>query len=177
MSTTDLISAERSTSKVAALFDDEATARTAAADLRQALGLADGQVMVIAPGDPAPGRKLEPEGPGILRTMIRSHLSLGLAGAAVGAVVFGLVHWQQVPFVTSSPVAAALALIGFCAMAGLLLGGLLTLRPDHDPYIQAVRSALTAGRSAVVVHAFSVEQQAQARDWLQSRGGETTTTL
>ena len=63
------------------------------------------------------------------------------------------------------------------AIGGLFLGGLVTLRPDHDRYIQAVRQAIAACRSAVVVHALSMQQQREAARFLAERGGEVTRTL
>ena len=68
-------------------------------------------------------------------------------------------------------------LVAFGAVAGLMFGGLVTLRPDHDPFINRVREALGEGRSAVVVHAFSREQNAQARELLQHASDDVVSTL
>ena len=61
--------------------------------------------------------------------------------------------------------------------AGVMFGGLVTLRPDHDPLILKVQQATRAGRSAVVVHAFSHAQGAQARELLQQASDEVVSTL
>ena len=73
--------------------------------------------------------------------------------------------------------AAALALLFFGAVAGLMLGGLVALRPDHDRYVEAARDAMESGNTTVVVHAFSGEQADQAADLLRAQGGEVTATL
>ena len=68
-------------------------------------------------------------------------------------------------------------LLGFGITAGLFLGGLVALRPDHDRLVNATHDAMQEGRGTVVVHAFSSEQQQAAADFLSSRGGEVSKTL
>lgn len=171
-----LLTAEVSSSKVAAVFADEATAREVAARVRAGLELSDAQVQVVTPADARPGRKLEPESHGIFRTMIRAHVILGIGGALAGAAIFGVMWAMAIPYIVNSAVMAATVLVAFGAVAGLMLGGLVTLRPDHDPYIIKVSDALQEGRCVVVVHAFSREQSTQARDSLERAGGEVVAT-
>ena len=70
MSVLSSLTGEISDSKVAAVFDSEDRARSAALEIRSRLGLRDSQVQVISPHDRHPGRKLLPEGRGIFRTII-----------------------------------------------------------------------------------------------------------
>ncbi|MEO6519210.1 MAG: hypothetical protein ABIO17_09495, partial [Pseudoxanthomonas sp.] len=135
MASDHAFSAELSNSKVAAIFADPVVARETAGRLRQALQLEEAQVQLIGPGDPLPGRKLEPESGGIFRTMLRAHLRLGLLGGVAGAVVFAVLWNKGIPYIVNSAMVAAAVLVGFGAVGGLFLGGLMTLRPDHDPYI------------------------------------------
>ena len=171
------VTGELSNSKVAAVFPREAAARAAAQAVAAALDLDAAQVQVITPSEPHPGRKLEPESRGIWRTIVVAHVRLGIVGAVVGVVAFAVLHAIGLPFITASPVAAALILLGFGAVAGLMLGGLVSLRPDHDRYVEATRDAMEAGNTTVVVHAFSVEQRHQAAEFLRGQGGEVTSTL
>lgn len=171
------LTGEVSNSKVAAVFANEAAAREVAARVRSTLQLADTQVQVITPADRTPGRKLEPESEGILRTLIRAHVVLGLLGVVAGAVVFGVLWARGLPWIVNSAVMAAAVFVAFGAMGGLMLGGLVTLRPDHDLYINKVYDALGEGRSAVVVHAFSRQQNAQAEALLKGASGEVVSTL
>lgn len=171
------ITEEVSNSKVAAIFTSEAVAREQAARLRGALELAEAQVVVVTPRSSMPGRKLEPESHGIFRTMVWAHAKFGVLGALAGVVVFGILWSRGIPYIVNSPWLAGFALLFFGAVAGLMLGGLVSLRPDHDPYLMKVMGALGEGKSAVVVHAFSAEQRNQAQDWLQQAGGETIATL
>ena len=171
------LSGEVSNSKVAAVFASQTEARRVAAALTEAMSLDAAQVQVIAPGEPHPGRKLEPEPRGIWRTIVLAHLKLGLVGAVAGLLLFAVLLGAGVPFIASSPIAAALVLLFFGTVAGLLLGGLVALRPDHDRYVLAARDAMSEGNSTVVVHAFSAGQRDQAVEFLRSQGGEVTATL
>ena len=171
------VTGEVSNSKLAAVFDSDAQARDAAAALVAATGLQSAQVKVIAPDEPDANIKLEPEGQGIWRTIVTAHLRLGILGAVLGAVAFGIMMWIGLPFVARSPVAAGLVTVSFGAVAGLLFGGLVSIRPDHDRYVQATHDAMDARRTTVVVHALSREQLQQAKAFLAERGGDVTGTL
>lgn len=172
-----LVTGEVSNNKLVAVFAAPEAARAAAAAAIAQLALQPAQVRVIAPGAADVGIQLEPEGGGIWRTIVVAHLWLGLAGVVTGALVFVLLVALGVAFVVSSPWAAGLALVAFGGVAGLLLGGLVSLRPDHDPYIHATRDALATGRSVVVVHALSAGQRATAAELLAGQGGDVTQTL
>ncbi len=171
------ITTEASGRKVAALFDSSHRAREVANRLCGTLQLGQAQVRVISPGDRHIGRQLEPEDKGIFRTMLRAHALLGALGAVVGALAFGVLWWMGVGMVVHAAPAAAFALVVFGTLGGLMLGGLVTLRPDHDAYINRVQEALGERRHAVVVHALSHEQAKAAREQLQAVGGEVVSTL
>jgi len=171
------LTGERSDHKVAGIFPDRDAARRAAEELRDLLALEASQLEVLYPGVEGVNRALEPEQAGIFHTILRSHAWLGLAGAAAGIVVFGLLYVLGLPLVLQSAWPAALVLAFFGAIAGMLLGGLVSLRPDHDPYISRVRAGLEAGASAVVVHAFDLAQRGKAEEALQARGADTIRTL
>lgn len=177
MSETSPITGELSNSKVAAVFTDASLARQAADEVARSLSLGSAQVQLVTPDEPHPGRKLEPESRGIWRTIVVAHVRFGIAGAVVGVLGFAALYAMGIPFIVSSPVASALVMLFFGAVAGLLLGGLVSLRPDHDRYVEAMREAMAAGRTTVVVHAFSAAQRDQAAELLRARGGEVTSTL
>lgn len=177
MTDTPVLSGEYSNSKVAAVFATAEAATAAAREVAAALNLGDAQVQLLAPGEIAPGRRLEPESRGIWRTIVVAHARLGVVGVVAGLLVFAALHAMGIAFVVRSPVASALILLAFGGVAGLMLGGLVALRPDHDRYVLAAREAMEAGRPTVVVHAFSATQADQAADLLRARGGEVTSTL
>src|SRR5690606_24769576 len=135
MCTLSPVTGETSDTKAAAIFDDEGRARRIAAMQRRRLGLRQSQVPLLTRRDRHPGRKLEPENKGIFRTMLMAHVKLGLVGAAVGGALFVLLYLSGLQLVTSSPGFAAAVIIAYGGVFGLMAGGLVTLRPDHDPYI------------------------------------------
>ena len=171
------VTGEVSNSKLAAVFNNEAAARAAATAVIAETNLQPTQVKVITPDEPHPGIKMEPEGGGIWRTIIKAHIRLGLLGLVAGALLFALLRWLNVPAVVQSPWAAGMVMIAFGGVGGLFLGGLTSLRPDHDRYIQATRDAIAERRTTVVVHALSEEQLSQANGVLSARGAEITRTL
>lgn len=109
--------------------------------------------------------------------MIRAHIWLGLAGAVLGLLAFGNMLALGVQFIVLSPWWSALLLIGFGTIGGLMLGGAVSLRPDHSPYIAASREALQQGKYVVVVHATSADELEQAEAILKPNAGETVRTL
>jgi hypothetical protein len=168
---------EISPHKVAAIFDDAEQARRAADGVRAALALPGPHVQVITPDSQRPGRQLEPESHGIFSVMMKAHAALGVAGFLGGLLLFWLLWQRHQPFIVSNPWAAAGAIVFFATMGGLMLGGLVTLRPDHDGYILGVLEACRDGRSAAVVHARTTEELEAASACLGSAGGQLLSTL
>ena len=173
----NLVTGEVSSSKLAAAFASRTAARAAADALVAHTDVTSAQVRLVEPDEPDIGIKLEPEGGNIWRTIVLAHARLGVLGAVAGLIVFAILALQGVRFVTSSPWAAGGAFVFFGTTAGLFLGGLVSLRPDHARYIDAARAAQADGRTTVVVHALSAEQRSRAADFLSGRGGEVTQTF
>lgn len=168
---------EQSFSKVAALYADELSARAAAARVRDAFGLAETQVRVVTPDEPHPGHKIEPESRGILRTLIKAHITFGLLGLLAGLVLFAVLWGVGLEAVRSSPWFAGVSLAMFGIMFGLLAGGLVTLRPDHDKLIVTVMEAIAEGRYAVVAHPVDRVQREKISTLLAQTSGEVVGTL
>ncbi|UWX04672.1 riboflavin biosynthesis protein RibA [Pseudoxanthomonas sp. NC8] len=169
---------ELSDSKVAAVFDGEQEARLIARQTQRTLGLSSGKVQVVTPHDARPGRKMEPEDRGIFRTLVIAHYKLGLVGIGLGLLLYVTLYAAGLEAVVASCLSLAAALIiGYGGVFGLMAGGLVTLRPDHSPYVAKIRAALKEGRCAVVVHAHDDDERDRARDVLAAHGGETIRTL
>ncbi len=168
---------EKATTKIAAFFDTEDQLDTVAATLRARAQLQAGQLRTVRPGEHDFGRKLEPEGRGITRTAIRSHLILGLAGLAVGFIAWLALYLAGVTAIISSPGFGAGAFLFFGAIAGLLLGGLITARPDHQLVIQPVRTASEEGRWSLIVHPTDPQQCDAVMQVLEDQGVEAVRTV
>ncbi len=171
------LTGEVSNSKLAATFGSESAARAAAAAVATEAGLEPAQIKLITPDEPDPGIKLEPEGRGIWRTIVVAHIWLGIAGVVVGALAFALLMWLDIPAIVNSPALAGSLLLFFGGVAGLLVGGLVALRPDHDRYVLATQEAMARDCTTVVVHALSADQATQAANILSRLGGNVTRTL
>lgn len=171
------LTGEVSNSKLAAVFNTEAAARAAMAAVIADAGLQAAQVKLVTPAEPHPNIKLQPEGQGIWRTILLAHAWLGIAGVLVGGLVFAFLMWKGVTLVVSSPVVAGIAFVFLGAVGGLMLGGLVALRPDQDRYVQATHDAAASDRSTVVVHALSGAEADRANAVLARLGAEVTRSL
>ena len=170
MTLSTLFFAEQSLVKLAASFRDGNRAARIALAVRGLPGMHDDQVQVIHPHDREWGRKVEPENAGIWRTALQAHLACGALGLAIGAVVFAAFYAFGVRAVTATPTLALIAMVLLATMLGLIGGGVLTVRPDHEGILQAVRQAVHAGLWTVVVHPVSAAQQLAAERVLRATG-------
>lgn len=159
-----LIFGERSLTKVAAIFPGKNEAENAAKRVKQTARLDDPQVYVVGPkdgttpGSPAFSRKLEPEQGGIWHTLIRAHVFFGVVGLILGSLLYLAFFSADSAAVKSMPGMSFVAIAFFGMLIGLLVGGLLTARPDHARVISTVRRAITDGRWAVVIHPLTQSQ-------------------
>lgn len=174
---------EKSLTKVVGLFPTQGQAEAAAQGVLKTPGMVPGQARVLGPQDAKIsrselfGRTMEPEQRGIFRTLFITHGITGMAGATVGLLLYFWLYRSGQPMVTSSPLLAFIAIVGFSTTFGLLFGGLLAMRPDHVWLITAVRSALKQNRWAVVVHPTDADQSAAAKEALRQSGAEVLKSL
>lgn len=169
------LSGEQSLTLVAATFADQATAADAATELRA--DMPQVEVDLVRPRDADFGRKMEPETTGIRRTAVRSHLVLGPAGLLVGALAAATLVTLGWPAAVSSPMLTTLFLATLGLFAGLMLAGLLTLRPDRGRVTLSIRRRSRAGQWAVVAHPRSSAQSDWAVERLRKAGGTVIRSL
>lgn len=65
----------------------------------------------------------------------------------------------------------------FGAVGGMMLGGLVSMRPDRALLDTKVEEAVQEGRWAVVVHPVDHDEEERARDVLEHTSGEVVHTL
>jgi len=169
MNNSTAVTGETFDHKVAAIVDTQNEANAVAREIIDETSLRDKQVIVVTPDDSHEGRKLEPEDKGIARTAIRAHIRLGIVGVVVGFALFWLLFALGAGLVTNNSLTAALLLMFFGGVFGLLAGGAVTLRPDHAPYLISAQSALNKGQYVVTVHADSHRQLEEARTAFERR--------
>lgn len=170
--TWQILFGETATTKIAAFFDSGEAAAVAGAGLRSSAGLQLTQLRLIEPHEKDYSKKLEPETRGVPRTALRSHLVLGTIGLILGALLWAALYAKGIPAVVSSPQLSAGAIIFFSLIGGLLLGGLITARPDHELVIQRVRSEVEGGRWSLVIHPMTPAQCDAVTDFLAESGVE-----
>ena len=149
---------ERATTKIAAIYDTRELATAAAESLSRGAGLESNQWTLISPQEKGFSRKLEPETQGIARTGIRSHLILGAVGFLAGVMLWALLYWMPITYIVASPVASAAVIVSFATILGMMMGGLITARPDHQIVILKVRKAAEQGKWSLVLHPRSPQQ-------------------
>lgn len=168
---------ERATTKIAAIYDTRDAASAAAEALSRKAALQPSQWMLIAPGEQDYARKLEPEGQGIARTGIRAHLILGAIGLLAGIAFWALLYGLAIPYIAASPWASAAVIIGFATIAGMMIGGLVTARPDHQIVILKVRQADEQGRWSLILHPRSPAQCDTLMNELSKAGTEVVRSI
>lgn len=163
---------EKSVTKVAGLFASKPDAVAACQDLLQVTGFSPAQVRLLSPTDSVAARPdtferaVEPEEPGIWRTIIRAHVTMAVLGAVLGfAIYLGLMTAEH-PALMSTPSMGLVVFTSFGATFGLLIGGALAIRPDHGWLMSLIRRGLQDGQWAVVAHPVSPEQTHRAMDML-----------
>lgn len=177
MSTHSLLFGERSLTTVAALFGQPRDARDAAQDVVHDARLPPTQVRVVGPGDPAVDRKLEPEDRGIASTLVKSHVTLGIGGFVIGLTAGAVLLLAGIGWAVASPWYTLGLAAAFGAVGGLLLGGLVSIRPDRAMLDTVVEAAIQKGRWAVIVHPVKHGEDMRALEVLQRSGGEVIRTL
>jgi hypothetical protein len=171
-----LIFGERSLTLVGADFPDRSSALRAQRLLKGEASL-DGEVAVIGPDDPLAARKLEPEQAGIFKTALRSLVVLGAVGGAIGAGVAVALAAAGWPAAAGSLGYAVLFMSAFGSYVGMLLAGVVTLRPDHAYVIRRMRDAMARRRWAVVVRPLSRSLAKVAATRLRRMGATPRTSL
>lgn len=175
--TSGLIFGERSLTKVAALFNDADSARAAQMQLRGTSDMSDAQIRIVAPNDPSFEIKLEPEPVGVRRSMVHAHAFFGTVGLIGGVLLALVLHAAKIPAVLASPIATVLVCCSFGTVFGLMVGGFVAARPDHDLVIESVRSGLREGRWAVVTHPMNAAQKRDALRALNTAHGDVVRSL
>lgn len=167
---------ERSLTIVGAVFPNRRWALSAADELQRAPDLR-GEVSVVAPDDPLAARKMEPESAGIWRTALRSHAILGAIGLVAGLAVTAALYFAGWPPTVTSPLLTAVFASALGVFFGMLLAGLLTLRPDHGFVIEKMREGIERGRWAVVVRPESEADAEFAERRLRAMGSTPVRSL
>ncbi|GAA5087135.1 hypothetical protein GCM10023337_07270 [Paenalcaligenes hermetiae] len=173
---TNMLSGEQSNTKLVAIFKSKQGAEQCAEQLQQR-GFDSNQLAIIAPHEKHYSRKLEPEQQGVKRTAIRSHVVLGAAGFVLAWLIWGGLYLAGVELIVSSPIKSLIPILFFCTAGGLMLGGFVTMRVDHQAVIQEVDEAVDEGYWSLVMHSRDHQQTKRIEAFLKDQQIEFNRTL
>lgn len=142
---------EKYTSRISAIFNNETEAEKAQSLLVDSGGFAGNKINIIRPNDDSVSKKLEPETGGVWRTIIRSHVILGILGAILGLILAGIAQAIGPEYLAERTFTIYFAFAMVLGMLGLMLAGLISLRPDHDAVTTHVVEAVQEGKWALVL--------------------------
>ncbi|MFW6322112.1 MAG: hypothetical protein ACOC02_00650 [Guyparkeria sp.] len=171
------IVSERYPHKVSAVFHDARRARDAASALAAKAGLSSDQIELVEPHDPKVAKKVEPESGRIFQTILRSHLWLGIAGLVAGLVLAGILVAMGLDFAQTRLMWLFILAGAFGAVGGMLLAGLVSVRPDHEPGIVKAEEASEEGEWTVVAHARDEDEKQRADELLEHYSRDVTDSL
>ncbi|NGP54284.1 hypothetical protein [Thioalkalivibrio sp. XN8] len=106
------------------------------------------------------------------KALVRWHVLLGAAGAVLGILLWLFAWNARSTLVLAMPALMFFVAGAFGAVAGLLLGGLLSARPAKGLLATAAQDDARAGAFPVVVHATDREQARRAREILVAAHGD-----
>jgi len=158
-------------------FSDEQAARNGVMALLEGTRLGTRQVKVLRPDDSDLSRKLEPESGRIYRTLISAHLWSALSGFIVGIALAWLMMRIGPSWAGDSPTFTLITFAWVGTLAGAMIGGLITLRPDREPLRMAARQSSAEGEWAVIAHCENAEEKAAAENHLATTSESTTSSL
>ena len=165
---------EQSITKVAGLYKSRIAARQDAEELIGNSKFDGWQVSVLGPAQGAAGieavdERILPDEAGMVQTLVRAHVTMGLLGGLSGALFAAVLLAAGNVAIRSSPGMGVGACLFVGAIFGLLAGGLLALRPDQSRLISLVKATLRQGNWAVVAHPVDERQAVQAVASLHGR--------
>ncbi|WP_040576987.1 hypothetical protein [Methylophaga lonarensis] len=168
---------EQKSHKLAAVFADKSAAINAEKTLLKEGEFTADSINIIRPEDDTLSKKIEPESTGIYQTLIKSHLWLGLAGIATGVILAGFLISVGPLYFQASPITTVLALAFFGMLAGMMLAGVVSIRPDHDLMINKTTEASQKRHWTLIVHVKNRDALSRAKDLLQHRALSLSETL
>ena len=155
---------------VGARFDSRAAAKNAVERLA-AQGIAAAQVEIVdESGEMQVARAAERRA--TRKALIRWHVLLGAAGLVAGVLCWLFAWYARLPLALAMPGLMLFVAAAFGAVAGLLLGGLLSMRPTKGWLAAAAHDDARAGDFPVVVHATDRDQAHRAREILAAANGD-----
>lgn len=167
---------EKHTGRVAAVYTSEQAANAAKQKLIDN-GISPGIINIVRPDDKNISKKIEPESHGIAKTIVKSHGWLGLIGMIVGILIATFLVASGPEMTQSSPLFTYLVFIFFGLIFGMMLAGLISIRPDHDPLITKTIETSQEHRWTVVVQTDDQDDIDLVKELLEISADSTSETF
>lgn len=142
---------ENKTHKVAGIFatlQDIQTAR----DLLIARGMSPDQIKLVVPEDKMVDKKIEPDGDGVAKEVVKDAVIGSVIGGGVGATGAAAMAVAGITIFAATPVLAPLALLGWGAMVGAFIGGGTGAGIQEDQFASMVKDVTNDGKFVLIVH-------------------------
>lgn len=168
---------ETNPSRLGGVFSSQDTVQQARQKVLSDSAFSEGNISIIAPGETNFHQKLEPDDSGIATTLARTHVSFGIAGLIVGMIVATLLVMADISAASSSPgmVYVVFALVG--PLVGMFVAGFISLRPDHDVFINRVTDAINNGKWVMVVRTHDHDESNHAKAVIKDMADTTIETM
>lgn len=168
---------EKHTGRVAAVFGSEQAANAAKQKLIEHGKINPGVISIVKPDDSQLSKKIEPESHGIAKTLVKSHVWLGLAGIIIGVIIATILVTVGPDIAQTSPLLIYIVFVFFGAVLGLMLAGGISLRPDHDPLITQTVEASQEHHWSVIVQTDDQDDINLVKKLLEKSAIEVSETL
>lgn len=168
---------EKHTGRVAAVFGSEQAANAARQKLIDQGKIKPDVISIVKPDDSELSKKIEPESKGIAKTLVKSHVWLGLGGMLLGFVIASILVTIGPEISRSSPLFMYIVFVNFGLVFGLMFAGAISLRPDHDPLITQTVEASREHHWSVVVQTDDQDDIDLVKKLLESSAIEMSETL
>tara|TARA_R110000764_G_scaffold174561_2_gene261033 strand:+ start:257 stop:769 length:513 start_codon:yes stop_codon:yes gene_type:complete len=163
--------------KVSAVYPDEFKARAGLQSVLSSSGLTSSVTKLVAPHDNHFDQKLEKNDKKVGLFMLKAHLSFAIFGIILGLLGAVILAFYGPAYTQASPVFTAIALSVLGFFFGLMLAGLVSLRPDQDGVVNQTREATQEGKWVVVVSTPSHEKTQQVNDILSETAESVTSSF
>ncbi len=168
---------EKHPSKVAGIFHSLEMAEAAQEKLIQQGHFKAGDIKIVRPNDAGISKKIEPGDSGIATTLANSHIIFGIGGLVFGLLVALVLITLGPDMFKSSPLLVFFALAFIGAMVGLMIAGVVSLRPDQDHLISDTVEASHENKWSVVVQIDNDEDNERAESLMKETAVSVTHTL
>jgi hypothetical protein len=149
--------------RVVGIYPDRESAETAHAQMVN-LGLAPRHISLLEGASAEIGTDGSSDSREVLEDLLRDGAIGTVVGTAAGAgVSFALAAVNLTLFI-ASPVLSALYLVGWGASLGGLVGAVVGAEATRGDVPRLIRDALKAGHVVLVIHTYTEDETARARD-------------